>query len=153
LVVIGTGPYESRFDELVSTHGLTDRVTRLGYVAHDVTPRYLGALDILVLPSETRPNWKEQFGRVLIEAMACGTCVLGSDSGEIPTLINASGGGRVFPEANPGALADVLQQMIADASRRQTLARIGGAWANNNISLPAVATSLSQVMAGALAGT
>jgi glycosyltransferase involved in cell wall biosynthesis len=153
LVVIGTGPYESRFDELVSTHGLTDRVTRFGYVAHDVTPRYLGALDILVLPSETRPNWKEQFGRVLIEAMACGTCVLGSDSGEIPTLINASGGGRVFPEANPGALADVLLQVIADASQRQTFARIGGAWANNNISLPAVATSVSQVMAGALAGT
>jgi glycosyltransferase involved in cell wall biosynthesis len=152
LVVIGTGPYESRFDELVSTHGLTDRVTRLGYVAHDLTPRYLGAMDILVLPSETRPNWKEQFGRVLIEAMACGTCVVGSDSGEIPTLIKASGGGRVFPEANPGALADVLQQMISDDNRRKAFARVGGAWANNNISLPAVATSVGRVMEDALAG-
>jgi L-malate glycosyltransferase len=150
LVVIGTGPYESRFDELVSTHGLTDRVTRLGYVAHDLTPRYLGAMDILVLPSETRPNWKEQFGRVLIEAMACGTSVVGSDSGEIPTLIKASGGGRVFPEANPGALADVLQQMIADDSQRKTFARVGGVWANNNISLPAVATSVGRVMENAL---
>lgn len=152
LVVIGTGPYESRFDELVSLHGLTDRVTRLGYVAHDVTPRYLGAMDILVLPSETRPNWKEQFGRVLIEAMACGSCVVGSDSGEIPTLIQASGGGRVFPEANPTALADVLQEMIADESQRKTFARSGGAWANNHVSLPAVATSVSRVMEGAFAG-
>jgi glycosyltransferase involved in cell wall biosynthesis len=150
LVVIGTGPYESRFDELVSTHGLTDRVTRLGYVAHDLTPRYLGAMDILVLPSETRPNWKEQLGRVLIEAMACGTSVVGSDSGEIPTLIKASGGGRVFPEANPGALADVLQQMIADDSQRKTFARVGGVWANNYISLPAVATSVGRVMENAL---
>jgi glycosyltransferase involved in cell wall biosynthesis len=153
LVVIGTGPYESRFDELVSSHGLTDRVTRLGYVAHNLTPRYLGAMDILVLPSETRPNWKEQFGRVLIEAMACGTCVVGSDSGEIPTLIKASGGGRVFPEANPGALADVLQQMISDESQRKAFAQVGGVWANNNISLPAVATSVGRVMEDALAGT
>ena len=152
LVVIGTGPYESRFDELVSMHGLTNRVIRLGYVAHEVTPRYLGAMDILVLPSETRPNWKEQFGRVVIEAMACGSCVVGSDSGEIPTLIQASGGGCVFPEANPTALADVLQQMIADESQRKTFARIGGAWANNNVSLPAVATSVSRVMEGAFAG-
>ena len=152
LVVIGTGPYESRFDELVSMHGLTNRVIRLGYVAHEVTPRYLGAMDILVLPSETRPNWKEQFGRVVIEAMACGSCVVGSDSGEIPTLIQASGGGCVFPEANPTALADVIQQMIADESQRKTFARIGGAWANNNVSLPAVATSVSRVMEGAFAG-
>jgi len=109
-------------------------------------------MDILVLPSETRPNWKEQFGRVLIEAMACGACVVGSDSGEIPTLIKASGGGRVFPEANPSALADVLQEMIADENQRQTFARIGGDWATDNISLPAVATSVSRVMEGTFAG-
>jgi glycosyltransferase involved in cell wall biosynthesis len=109
-------------------------------------------MDILVLPSETRPNWKEQFGRVLIEAMACGSCVVGSDSGEIPTLIQASGGGRVFPEANPTALADVLQEMIADEIQRKTFARSGGAWANNHVSLPAVATSVSRVMEGAFAG-
>jgi glycosyltransferase involved in cell wall biosynthesis len=152
LVVIGAGPYESRFDELVKIHGLTDRVTRLGYIAHDLTPTYLGALDILVLPSETRPNWKEQFGRVLIEAMACGTCVVGSDSGEIPSLIKASGGGRVFPEANPSALAEVLQELIADEGQRKSFARIGGIWANNNISLPAVATSVGRVMEGAFTG-
>jgi glycosyltransferase involved in cell wall biosynthesis len=152
LVVIGTGPYESRFDELVSLHGLTDRVTRLGYVAHDVTPRYLAALDILVLPSETRPNWKEQFGRVLIEAMACGVCVVGSDSGEIPTLIKASGGGRVFPEAKPEALAEVLQELIRDENQRRTFARNGGTWVNKNISLPAVATSMAGAMQEALAG-
>jgi glycosyltransferase involved in cell wall biosynthesis len=85
--------------------------------------------------------------------MACGTCVVGSDSGEIPTLINTSGGGRVFPEASPSALADVLQQLIADDSQRETFARIGGVWANNHISLPAVATSVGRVMEGALAGT
>lgn len=150
LVIIGTGPYEAAFDQLVNQHGLADRVVRLGYVAHEVTPRYLAAMDILVLPSETRPNWKEQFGRVLIEAMACGCAVVGSDSGEIPTIVKASGGGRVFPEANPAALADVLQQMMTDENQRKEFARAGHDWANQSISLPAVATSVTQAMERAL---
>ena len=44
-----------------------------------------------MLPSLTRPNWKEQFGRVLVEAMACGVPVVGSDSGEIPRVIGEAG--------------------------------------------------------------
>jgi len=152
LVVIGTGPYETAFGQLVSQHGLADRVVRLGYLAHDVTPRYLGAMDILVLPSETRPNWKEQFGRVLIEAMACGSAVVGSDSGEIPTIIKASGGGLIFPEANPAALADALQQMINDENQRREFARAGHDWANKYMSLPAVATSVAGAMERAMGG-
>jgi glycosyltransferase involved in cell wall biosynthesis len=152
LVMIGTGPYEATVDELLKQHGLTDQTIRLGYVAHDVTPRYLGAMDILVLPSETRPNWKEQFGRVLVEAMACGVCVVGSDSGEIPNLIRASGGGSVFPEANPGALAKILQELISDEKRRKEFARAGGVWARANVALPAVASSMASAMEAALAG-
>jgi glycosyltransferase involved in cell wall biosynthesis len=150
LVVIGTGPYEGTFDDLVTEHGLTNQVVRLGYVPHDLTPRYLGALDILVLPSETRPNWSEQFGRVLIEAMACGACVVGSDSGEIPNIIRTSGGGRIFPEANPTALARVLKDMIGDDNQRKELARAGGTWATKNVSLPAVASSVAGAMEAAL---
>jgi glycosyltransferase involved in cell wall biosynthesis len=153
LIVIGTGPFEADFDRLVEAQDLADRVTRLGYVPHDVTPSYLRELDLLVLPSETRPNWKEQFGRVLIEAMACGVCVVGSDSGEIPTLIRASGGGRVFPEGNPVELAKVLEELINDENQRKDFARVGCAWANKNISLPAVASSVAEAMGAALAAS
>ena len=48
-------------------------------------------LHALVLPSRTTPRWKEQFGRVLIEAMACGVPPVGSDSGEIPHVIDDAG--------------------------------------------------------------
>ena len=43
------------------------------------------------MPSRTLPNWKEQFGRVIIEAMACGVPVVGSDSGAIPDVIGDAG--------------------------------------------------------------
>jgi glycosyltransferase involved in cell wall biosynthesis len=153
LIVIGTGPFEATFDELVRERGLTRRVNRLGYVPHDVTPRFLAALDILVLPSETRPNWKEQFGRVIVEALACGVPVIGSDSGEIPTLINASAGGRIFPEQNPSAFAELLREMIGNRDLRKSCADAGCSWAVKNVSLPAVASSMARTIDSALANS
>ena len=152
LIVIGSGPFEQSFDELVRERGLADRVSRLGYVSHEVTPRYLAALDVLVLPSETQPNWKEQFGRVIMEALACGVPVIGSDSGEIPTLINASGGGRIFPERNSAALAEVLQQMINDEQLRRSCADTGYAWTIKNVSLAAVASSMAGTIESVISG-
>jgi L-malate glycosyltransferase len=125
LVVIGSGSYEAEFDTMAENLKLGNRIKRLGFIPHTETPLYLSALDVLVLPSETRPNWKEQFGRVTIEAIACGTPVVGSDSGEIPYLIKATGGGISFAEGQPTALAEKLQQLIVDSDLRSRLARQG----------------------------
>lgn len=118
LIVVGSGPYEAEFDAIAQNLQLQQRIQRLGYVPHVEAPLYLSAFDLLVLPSETRPNWKEQFGRVIIEAIACGTPVVGSDSGEIPYLLQATGGGLTFPEGQPDALAEKLQQLILNSSLR-----------------------------------
>ena len=84
---------------------------------------YLNRCDALVLPSLTRPNWKEQFGRVLIEAMACQTSVIGSNSGEIPNVIGDAG--LVFPEGDVAALTDCLGRLRADPGARERLANKG----------------------------
>ena len=127
LAMIGAGPLESELRSAIAAAGLNDRVTFVGFVPHARTPAYLSAFDVLVLPSETQPNWKEQFGRVLLEAMACGTAVLGSDSGEIPTLITDTNGGLTFRERDAGDLASKLTQLITDASLREQLAQSGSA--------------------------
>ncbi|MGB8466977.1 MAG: glycosyltransferase, partial [Terrimicrobiaceae bacterium] len=62
LVVIGKGDFEETFRQLLADGGVSDRVAFLGFVPHEETPRYLSAFDTLVVPSETQPNWKEQFG-------------------------------------------------------------------------------------------
>jgi glycosyltransferase involved in cell wall biosynthesis len=125
LVLIGSGPDEDRFVQLADSLGLQDQVTFLGYIDHAEIPSYLATLDVLVLPSETQPDWKEQFGRVIIEALACGTPVVGSDSGSIPHLVRDTEGGLVFPEGDAGTLADRLQTLIDRPERRRELASRG----------------------------
>jgi glycosyltransferase involved in cell wall biosynthesis len=147
LAVAGAGPFEVEFAELIRSKGLAGQVLPLlGFVPHEETPRYLAAFDLLVLPSETQPNWKEQFGRVIVEALACGTPIIGSDSGEIPNLVLASGGGLVFPERNSAALADKLRTMISDPVLRQRCAENGRQWALRFASLPAVGARMAKAI-------
>ncbi len=125
LVVVGAGDYQPEFSGQIDRFGLSDRVDYLGYVPHPEAPTYLSAFDILVIPSETRANWKEQFGRVIIESMACLTPVVGSNSGEIPNLIGATKGGLVFEEGNADALARQLSALVSDPNLRQQIAEQG----------------------------
>ncbi len=122
---IGRGPLEKRLRRLALELGVADRVRFAGQVASVEMPARLRALDALVLPSLTRPNWKEQFGRVLVEAMACGAPVIGSDSGEIPHVIGEAG--LIFPEGNVEALRAHLARLAADAGLRAELAACGRA--------------------------
>ncbi len=143
LVVIGKGDFEETFRQLLADGGVSDRVAFLGFVPHEETPRYLSAFDTLVVPSETQPNWKEQFGRVITEAMACETPVVGSSSGEIPNLIGKSNGGLVFPERDPVEFAKALRQILTDKDLRQKLGEDGRKWVEREVSLSAVAKKMA----------
>ena len=79
----------------------------------------MNVLDVLVLPSQSTRFWKEQFGHVLIEAMACGTPVIGSNSGEIPNVIGDAG--LIFPECDREQLFECLRRCCEDDSYRLTL--------------------------------
>jgi glycosyltransferase involved in cell wall biosynthesis len=88
-------------------------------------PAYLNGLDVLVLPSRTQSNWKEQFGRVLVEAMACGVPVIGSTCGEIPNVIGDAG--LIFAEGDADALRACLLRLQRDPVLRRDLAQRGRA--------------------------
>ncbi|MEY5024958.1 MAG: hypothetical protein RLZZ244_486 [Verrucomicrobiota bacterium] len=95
----------------------------LDSIARERLPEFYNALDVLVLPSRTTARWKEQFGRVVAEAQACGIPVIGSDSGAIPEVLDDSG--LVFPEGNARTLADAIDRLRRDSSLRETLAQKG----------------------------
>jgi glycosyltransferase involved in cell wall biosynthesis len=112
LKLVGTGPYASSLRALSARLGLEERVVWGGQVPSADTPRALNSLDVLVLPSLTRRNWKEQFGRILIEAMACEVPIVGSSSGEIPHLVADTG--LIFPEGDVEALRNALSKLMHD---------------------------------------
>jgi glycosyltransferase involved in cell wall biosynthesis len=123
MVLLGGGLFKSELMKQSSKIGIEERVHIVDSVPSTEMPRYLNIFDCLVLPSHTRPHWKEQFGRVLIEAMACEVPVIGSNSGEIPNVIEHTG--LIFPEGNIQALMECLKKILEDKMMRMNLGRAG----------------------------
>lgn len=121
-LALGSGPMKEDLERWAAARGWSDRV-RILLAKHDEVPRYLNAMDMLVAPSLTTPSWKEQFGRMLIEAFACGVPVVGSDSGEIPFVIGDAG--VVVREGDAKAWAEAVEALLTDPARRAELAQAG----------------------------
>lgn len=92
-------------------------------IRNEELPEHLAKMDVLVLPSRTTPTWVEQFGHILLEAMALGVPVIGSSSGEIPNVI--SNAGLIFEEGNTGELAARLELLRSNPSERERLSALG----------------------------
>ncbi len=126
------------------------RVRVLDGFTHDGMASAYARLDVLALPSRTTPTWKEQFGRVVVEALWCGVPVVGSDSGEIPWLIELTGGGLTFPEGDHAQLAARLSELRASPELRRQLTRSGRAAVERLFSVPAASDALERLLVGAL---
>jgi len=135
LLLVGGGPLEAELRAWGS--GFGDRVRVVTGVAHDEVPGYLNAMDLLCAPSLTTPRWREQFGRMLVEAMACGVPVVGSDSGEIPHVVGDAG--VVAAEGDADAWRTALDRLIADEAWRRELSARGLERARTEFALPVVA--------------
>jgi glycosyltransferase involved in cell wall biosynthesis len=125
LCLIGDGPHLPALRALSARLGIAERVRFEPWKPAAEMPEQLSGLDVFVLPSLTRPNWKEQFGRVLVEAMASEVPVVGSSSGEIPNVI--ADAGLVFPEGDVPALRHALSELMEDPTLRLQLGQRGRA--------------------------
>jgi glycosyltransferase involved in cell wall biosynthesis len=123
LVIVGRGPAEDELRALAGELGVGERVTFAGTLPSAGVAAAMADLDILVLPSRTLPNWTEQFGRVLVEAMACAVAVVGSSAGEIPNVIGDAG--LVYPEGEVDALRRCLSVLLDNPTLRAEFAQQG----------------------------
>ena len=121
LVLIGVGPMEGHLRNEAHALGIADRVHFLGGVPSQRVPDILRGIDALILPSLTTRLWKEQFGRVLVEAMAVGVPVIGSTSGEIPNVIDEAG--LIFREGDVAHCAAAIRHLTSPATRSELAKR------------------------------
>lgn len=123
LVLLGDGPLRPVIEKRCQARDLDGKVELRTSIPSASVPGFLREVDILVLPSLTTRGWMEQFGRVLVEAMACGVAVVGSDSGEIPNVIG--GAGLIAKEGDAADLRRQIQALLVDPALRQRLGEIG----------------------------
>jgi glycosyltransferase involved in cell wall biosynthesis len=143
--LVGNGDYEQKLREKAAKY--PGRVRFLGAQPLEQLPAIYRGFDCLVLPSRTTARWKEQFGRVLIEAGACGIPVVGSSSGAIPEVIGEGDNamGLVFPECDAKALADAISKLLNDETLAKHLGENGIYRAKNDFSWACVARHMVEI--------
>jgi glycosyltransferase involved in cell wall biosynthesis len=121
--VIGSGPLAQPARRRARDLGLAERITWEPSVPSLRVAERLRTFSVLVQPSLTRRHWKEQFGRAMVEAMACGVAVVGSTSGEIADVVGDAG--LLVPEGDAACLREALQRLLAEPPLRLELAQRG----------------------------
>ena len=140
---VGNGPLAELVQHRFTKLG-KNRAKWLPALPHDEIGVAYALSDVVVLPSCTTPKWKEQYGRVIVESLACGTPVIGSSSGEIPILVERTGGGVIYPEGDAVALARALTKLSESAQERGRLAQAGRAYVHAQLTHDAVAGDLAR---------
>ena len=132
---VGGGVMQSKLNRWSATH--PGKVRIVNNVKHHEVPSYLNAMDILLAPSQTRRHWREQLGRMIIEAFACGVPVVGSDSGEIPHVIMSAG--EILPEKDVKAWTAKIEELLESPVRRRELSEAGTHRARSTFAWPVIA--------------
>lgn len=136
VVFIGGGPLENHLGQWSARFGLGTAQVITG-IEHARVPEILNALDLCVVPSETTPRWKEQLGRILLEAMASGVPVIANKSGEIPYVVDKAG--ILCRERNFNDWLDAFNQLLDDPDLRHNYSKKGLAHTHLQYAWPLVA--------------
>lgn len=147
VLILGDGPMKTDLQEWVSKKNLQERVV-LKLVKHEEVPQVLPLMDVLLCPSQTTKFWREQFGRMIIEAFACSVAVLASDSGEIPFVVDDAG--LIISEHDKEAWARALSQTLWNEDLLQKM-RAKGLLRARTFSIKTVAEQIEKILVDRLA--
>lgn len=124
-VVAGDGPDRNALVALAARLGLAEHVHFLGRIPYAELRTLYTTADVFVLPArEARPD-VEGFGIVFLEAGACGTPVIGADTGGIPDAIEHGRTGLLVPPDDPAALERALGELLGHPERAAAMGAAG----------------------------
>ena len=143
LLIAGSGPGEDRVRALIRRLGIEQACVFADSRPYSEMPRVFRAADVFVLPSIAAPEWQEQFGMSLIEAMACGVPVIGTFTGAVPEI---AGNAAMLCQPNDFlALYEAIRTLALAPGRRAELSQAGRLRAVDRFDLDTHAEALSEV--------
>jgi glycosyltransferase involved in cell wall biosynthesis len=140
LLIAGQGDDRPRLERLVAGLGATDCVRFLGFVSEDVKLRLLRESTANVFPSP-----KEGWGITVMEAAACGTPSLASDSPGLRDSVRNGETGWLVPHGHPAALAGRMVEFALDPAGVARLGAAARAWAERHSWEGAAAATLAHL--------
>lgn len=114
LFIVGDGPERNKLETLVKDLDLNKNVIFVGSVKHSLLPSFYTSSNVFVMPSQNIDGIVEGLGVVLLEAMACGTPVIGSDIGGIKDIITDGYNGFLVPEKSPKDLSNKIIELLSN---------------------------------------
>ena len=120
MTMVGDGPDRVALEEMALRLRISDRIIFAGYAGQDKVKEYLQKSDILILPS-----FAEGVPVTLMEAMACGIPVIGTQVGGVPELIVHDQTGQLVPPADSISLADAIIRYLDNTELRERVSRQG----------------------------
>lgn len=149
LIIGGSGPEKDKLEKLSENLGIKDNVIFMGYIENSDLPKYYASSDLFVLPSiETKGGDTEGLGVVLLEAMACGIPVIGSNIGGITDIIKDGGTGFLAQPENPDDIAEKIIELLSNGMARQRLSENGLIITQKQFSWDVVTKQFSNIYEG-----
>ncbi|MEM3406950.1 MAG: glycosyltransferase family 4 protein [Nitrososphaerota archaeon] len=145
LIIAGEGPLKDTLRNLSSELNIEKNIIFLGPISHSKIHEIHAISDITVLPSIPTRNWTEQFGYVLIEAMACGKPVIASRSGAIPEIIINNESGFLIKPGDVNELAEKILLLINDEKLREKMGYKGRIRVEKNFSYEVIIPKIKEL--------
>jgi alpha-maltose-1-phosphate synthase len=142
LVFVGSGNQGSRLSIAAAALGVSERVHVVPFVSYGEMPNVFLTADLVVAPSLPTPYWEEQFGMVLVEAMASGRALVSTASGAIPEVVGD--GAVVVPPYDVEALTDAMDRLLGDTEERMALGLRAREWACRRYAIGQVAPQIAE---------
>ena len=150
LLIIGEGEYRKHLVKIADDIDIKNHVEFLGSKPHIEIANYYNLTDVFVLPSITSRLGTESFGLVIIEAMACKACVIGSSSGGIKEIIKDKANGLIFKEKNHHELAQKIIKILLDNKLRDKLSKNALKYSRQNYDWKIISNNFMKIYDGLL---
>jgi len=116
-LICGDGNERDLFEKEAARRGLTGRMTVTGYVPNEDVAAVMGVMDLLLMAP-----LHEEFGSVMLEAMAVGLPIVAVGVGGVADVLDHGELGWLVPERTPRAFADGIRSALADPEARSVIA-------------------------------